>query len=448
MSYDSRGQLAAWSAPSGTVGSAHYLYDLQGNRVLTNSSTASSTTDTIYFDGYTETVLSGGTTTTTKYDSANGTRIAVRIGGATLDYLLSDPLGSNSVALNDTGQVIGLEHYSPYGTVDSQWGSMPTSFNYAGERLDGQTGLLYDTFRYYDPLSGRFVRADNVQDNSTGMDPYAYVGDNPETRNDPSGHCFPFCLITAAIGTIAGAVVGVVGEAAQHGADFGHYNWGHVAMDTGVGAAAGFMVGTGVGAAVGIGMIAGGLSSGIGVAASAVKGQNVTFASGLQSIFEGATIGGIMSGLTAGIGEGLGLGVRQLFQRASQGTGRALLQGGIQALGGFGGNILTQAWNSWWDGNPPSQSLDFGQAIAAGALSFGAGFLGQWVYNHVSLFQTGVAYASRVARQAARDANWSVQDMWANSVSGVAQGVVQIVEVTAPNQSSFTYDGPRGGHAF
>ena len=155
-----------------------------------------------------------------------------------------------------------------------------------------------------------------------------------------------------------------------------------------------------------------------------------------------------MSGLTAGIGEGLGLGERQLFQRASQGIGRALLQGGIQALGGFEGNILTQAWNSWWDGNPPSQSLDFGQAIAAGALSFGAGFLGQWVYNHVSLFQTGVAYASRVARQAARDANWSVQDMWANSVSGVAQGVVQIVEVTAPNQSSFTYDGPRGGHAF
>jgi len=157
--------------------------------VLTNSSNAGSTTDTVYFDGSTETVISGGTTTTTKYYSANGTRIAVRIGGATLDYLLSDPLGSNSVALNDTGQVIGLEHYSPYGTVDYSWGSMPTSFNYAGERLDSQTGLLYDTFRYYDPLSGRFVRADNVQDNSTGMDPYAYVGDNPETRNDPSGHC-------------------------------------------------------------------------------------------------------------------------------------------------------------------------------------------------------------------------------------------------------------------
>jgi RHS repeat-associated protein len=106
------------------------------------------------------------------------------------DDLLSDPLGSNSVALNNTGQVIGLEHDSPYGTVDSQWGSMPTSFTSAGERLDSQTGLLYDNFRYDDPLSGRCVRADTVQDNSTGMDPYAYVGDNPETQNDPMGHMY------------------------------------------------------------------------------------------------------------------------------------------------------------------------------------------------------------------------------------------------------------------
>jgi hypothetical protein len=32
-----------------------------------------------------------------------------------------------------------------------------------------------------------------------------------------------------------------------------------------------------------------------------------------------------------------------------------------------------------------------------------AGLFGQWAYNHVPLFQTGAAYASRVARQAARD---------------------------------------------
>ncbi|HEU5377425.1 MAG TPA: RHS repeat-associated core domain-containing protein [Ktedonobacteraceae bacterium] len=187
MSYDAQGRMVNWNAPSGTVGSAHSLYDNQGNRVLTNASNASSTTDTVYFDGYTETVLSGGTTTTTTYYSLNGSRIAARV-GSTLSYLVRDPLGSNTIALSSTGQVSALQHYSPYGTVDYTWGSMPTSFSYTGQRLDSQTGLLYDTFRSYDPISGRFVRADTVQNNTSGMDPYAYVGDNPETRNDPSGH--------------------------------------------------------------------------------------------------------------------------------------------------------------------------------------------------------------------------------------------------------------------
>jgi hypothetical protein len=41
--------------------------------------------------------------------------------------------------------------------------------------------------RYYDPVVGRFVSADTKQGNVQGMDPYAYVQDNPETKNDPTG---------------------------------------------------------------------------------------------------------------------------------------------------------------------------------------------------------------------------------------------------------------------
>jgi RHS repeat-associated protein len=274
MTYDAHGQMASWTAPSGTVGSAHYLYDAEGNRVLSNSSNAGTTTDTVYFDGYTETVLSNGATTTSKYYNANGARVAVRVGGSTLDYLANDPLGSNSVALNNTGQVIAIQHYSPYGSGDYSWGTMPTSFNYAGERLDSQTGLLYDSFRYYDPVIGRFVRSDNVQDNSTGMDPYAYVGDNPETRNDPSGHCWPWC--TALIGAAVGAVISVgITVAKSEIVDHKPPSLGEIAGAAASGAVSGAVIGVlgpgaSLGAAIGIGALAGGLGGAAGGAAQQV----------------------------------------------------------------------------------------------------------------------------------------------------------------------------------
>ena len=42
--------------------------------------------------------------------------------------------------------------------------------------------------RYYDPVVGLFLSADTVQSNLLGFNPYAYVGENPETLTDPTGH--------------------------------------------------------------------------------------------------------------------------------------------------------------------------------------------------------------------------------------------------------------------
>ena len=47
---------------------------------------------------------------------------------------------------------------------------MPTTYNFTGQRLDSETGLLYYGARYYDPFSARFVQADSVQNNAGGMD--------------------------------------------------------------------------------------------------------------------------------------------------------------------------------------------------------------------------------------------------------------------------------------
>jgi len=281
---------------------------------------------------------------------------------------------------------------------------MPTTYNFTGQRLDSETGLLYYNFRYYDPVSGRFVRADTVDTNAKGIDPFAYVGDSPEGRTDPTGHCFPFCLVTAVIGVIVGASVGIISEAATHGTNFGQYNWGHVAVDAAVGGVAGFMIGTGVGAAVGIGMITGGATSLIGSVAS-----HKSFGEVVQSTFEGAAIGGIMGGVTAGVGEEFGLSTKLMFRGInSSGIGRTAGQGLLQAAGGMVGDGYNQLWDSRRSGDQHPQ-FNWGETITSGAISFGAGFLGEYAYNHLASWPSGLEYTSRVSRQIQSDANWAMQ---------------------------------------
>jgi hypothetical protein len=63
--------------------------------------------------------------------------------------------------------------------------------------------LDYYGARFYDPVVGVFVSADTVQGNAQGMNPYGYVGGNPETLINPSGE-FSICIFVCIdIGTPA-----------------------------------------------------------------------------------------------------------------------------------------------------------------------------------------------------------------------------------------------------
>jgi RHS repeat-associated protein len=121
------------------------------------------------------------------------------------------------VAVNSHGGIVAVRLYWPYGDNEYSWGTMPTTYNFTGQRLDSVTGLHYFNFRYYDPVSGRFTRADTVQTNAQGMDPYAYVGDSPIGKTDPSGHSgswWQTALVVAAVVAVVAVVVVVAVVAA------------------------------------------------------------------------------------------------------------------------------------------------------------------------------------------------------------------------------------------
>ncbi len=471
LSYDMEGRLASWQNQPGTPSStANYLYDGAGNRVAMQTTVNGTTTLTAYIGGIEEVQTTGGATTTTTYYTVSGTRIAARVNG-TLYYFGYDALGSQVAVLDSNGNLVGSQLYGPYGNSRYSSGILPTSIGFTGQRSDSVSGLDYYVARYYDPVVGQFLAADTVQGNAQGTDPYAYVGGDPETRTDPSGHCWPLC--TAIIGAVIGGAIGAATSIVSQAASGKPINWGHVAVSAGVGAVAGALVGTGVGAmAIGAtGVVAGGaavglsasasmtlasvttaaaIGAGVGAASSAVGAyvSHQSFANGLQSVFEGAAIGAISSAATAWVG-GLGaLGARAMFS-GSAGLGRALLQGTIQAAGGFAGDVAGQVWSNWENGR--NQAIDWGSALWSAGIGFVGGFAGQWAYNHWGLPKLPPGYRnfSNAAKAAARSSRWFWQGVRSSAVSGVVQGGVQGIRTIVPVITSSpyaTYGIRIGGH--
>jgi RHS repeat-associated protein len=217
MSYDNEGHLVAWqNGPTAPTATATDLYDGSGSRVEQQTTTDGVTTTTAYVDGVAEVASTGTTTTTTTYYYADGRRIALAVNG-TFSYLATDPLGSPTVAVDPTGQPTASVLYTPFGTVRSSSGSMPTSYGFTGQRTDATTGLDDYGARFYDPGAGQFAGADTTSD---GINGYAYVHQSPETLTDPTGHAAGqgpggrppkkskiFDLLDKAVKAVQGAIV-------------------------------------------------------------------------------------------------------------------------------------------------------------------------------------------------------------------------------------------------
>ena len=84
-------------------------------------------------------------------------------------------------------------------------------FRYRGYCYDTETGLYYLNSRYYDPVTQRFVNADGLLAtgyNITGTNLFAYCGNNPINRFDPTGKALWHWVLGAAV--VAACVVATV----------------------------------------------------------------------------------------------------------------------------------------------------------------------------------------------------------------------------------------------
>jgi RHS repeat-associated protein len=102
-------------------------------------------------------------------------------------YYTTAHSGHVSGLLNATGSVAAQYRYTPFGVVEASSGPIANQpLRYMSREQEPATGLYYVRNRWYDPALARFVSEDPIGLEG-GSNPYAYVGNDPVNKRDPSG---------------------------------------------------------------------------------------------------------------------------------------------------------------------------------------------------------------------------------------------------------------------
>lgn len=187
--WDSEGHLATVTAPDGSGGTktTTYLYDADGNRLITRTDTG-----TILDLGATEITLAKGSTTpkATRYYDLGGGNQAVRTNDDKLTFLIGDHHGTSELAVSSTDLTMQQRRSTPFGAARGKApSSWPGTQGFVGGTQDASTGLTHLGARDYDPSTGRFASVDPLMDPTApqSTNGYSYSNNNPATLSDPSG---------------------------------------------------------------------------------------------------------------------------------------------------------------------------------------------------------------------------------------------------------------------
>ncbi|MFD0782360.1 RHS repeat domain-containing protein [Micromonospora azadirachtae] len=190
LTWDAEGHLISVSG-SGTAAGSN-IYDADGTRLLRRDSTGR----TLFLPGQEIRQNNNGITSGTRYYSFGGKLIASR-NASGVTWLFTDRQGTQHTSVNATTQALTTRRQTPFGSprgADPVWAN-PKGFVGGDKDLNGLTHL---GARDYDPILGRFISVDPLQDltDPQQWNGYAYAHNSPVTSSDPSGLIDPDCNLS------------------------------------------------------------------------------------------------------------------------------------------------------------------------------------------------------------------------------------------------------------
>ena len=181
-----------------------YVYDAGGQRVrkVTELATGVIKGERIYLGGF-EIFRRGGADPIVREtlhimdDKERVALVETRTAGSEagvppqlIRFQFGNHLGSVSLELDDEGQIISYEEYTPYGSTSYQAVRNQTEaskrYRFTGKERDEESGLYYHGARYYAPWLGRWTSCDPLGI-SSGVNLFSYVRNRPINAVDPTG---------------------------------------------------------------------------------------------------------------------------------------------------------------------------------------------------------------------------------------------------------------------
>ncbi len=111
--------------------------------------------------------------------------VAVLIPGKTPFYIAPDQLGAPHQIANSSRSTVWHWDHDPFGN-GAPTGSLGYNLRFPGQYFDKETGLHQNSFRDYDPSTGRYVQSDPIG-LVGGTNTYIYVQAQPTGQTDAAG---------------------------------------------------------------------------------------------------------------------------------------------------------------------------------------------------------------------------------------------------------------------